>query len=137
MIEHVRDDQLDMFVKKLTLLVSPGGKLIIITPNGLNPFAYSFYMSLDVTHVRMHSPFTISQVLLRHDFLIEGVFREIPQIYDLPSMVKFVTWVIVSGITKLFLMASGTSIGQLRFPLIMASSFYVVASRNKESVSED
>ncbi len=127
-IEHVPDPQLPAFMQDLCSKVSrDGGRLVIATPNGLNPFAHAYYMSMDATHVRMHSPFTLADLLDREGFEIERVARETPQVYDLMTLLKFSLWVLSVPILKLALLTTAGGVRGLGQPLILAPTFYVVA----------
>jgi 2-polyprenyl-3-methyl-5-hydroxy-6-metoxy-1,4-benzoquinol methylase len=130
-IEHIPDDQLPGFVRELCRSLKPGGKLVIATPNGLNPFSYAYYMSADRTHVRMHSPMTLAQLLMHEGFSIDSVHRELPQIYDLMTFLKTIVWWGSSIFVKLAVLSNAAGVRQHRLPLLFAPTFYVVASRSK------
>jgi 2-polyprenyl-3-methyl-5-hydroxy-6-metoxy-1,4-benzoquinol methylase len=133
-IEHVPDLHLQSFVRDLCSKVDGTvGRLVISTPNGLNPFAYSFYMSGDVTHLRMHSPFTLADLLDREGFEIESVRRETPQVYDLMTLLKFVVWLVSVPFMKLALLSTAGGIRGLGQPLILAPTFYVVARAKRSN----
>ena len=130
-IEHIPDEQLPGFVRELCRPLRPGGKLVISTPNGLNPFSYAYYMSADRTHHRMHSPMTLAQLLMHEGFSIDSVHRELPQIYDLMTFLKTIVWWASSIFVKLAVLSNAAGVRQHRLPLIFAPTFYVVASRSK------
>jgi len=132
-IEHIADNELEKFMTTLTNLVDPSGKLVISTPNGLNPFSHAFFMSFDHTHVRMHSPFTLAEILRPHGFRIEGVYRELPQAYDISSYAKTIVWWLASQVVKLGVISCAGGVRGLRFPLIMASTIFILASKVDES----
>lgn len=128
-IEHIPDDVLPSFMSELSGYVGPQGKLVIATPNGLNPFAHTFYMATDRTHVRMHSVFTLAEVLRPVGFEIAGFHRELPQAYDLPTFAKTIVWVLTSPFAKLCVSAVAAGMRGYRFPLSMMATFFVVAAR--------
>jgi len=128
-IEHIPDDQLPGFVRELCRPLRPGGKLVIATPNGLNPFSHAYYMSADRTHVRMHSPMTLAQLLMQEGFSIDSVHRELPQIYDLMTLLKTIVWWGSSIFVKLAVLANAAGVRRHRLPLLFSPTFYVVASR--------
>lgn len=129
-IEHIADAEIPEFVGKLTRPVGGAGKLVVTTPNGLNPFAHSFYLNTDRTHVRIYSPFSLAEVLRPCGFAIEEIRRELPQGYDALSYLKLGVWWVTSAIAKLFVAAVAGGVRGLKFPLTMASTFYVVAGRS-------
>ncbi len=128
-IEHIPDIDLDRFVRDLARLTTDDGRIIIATPNGLNPFAYAYFMSTDRTHLRMHSPFTLNEIFRSHGFQVEQVHRELPQAYDLMSLLKTLAWSATSLPLKLALYATAAGVRGLRFPLTTAPSFYAVLGR--------
>jgi 2-polyprenyl-3-methyl-5-hydroxy-6-metoxy-1,4-benzoquinol methylase len=132
-IEHVPDSDLAHFVSLLTGLVSPKGKLIITTPNGLNPFSYACFMASDLTHLRMHSPYTIAELLAPVGFQLDGVYRELPQIYDFPSLLKTSVYFMMAPLLRVAIMSNLAGIRNLKYPLITAPTFYVVASCHSRS----
>lgn len=127
-VEHIRDDALPGFIARLTGHVRPGGALVMATPNGLNPFAHAFFMSADPTHTRMHSPYSLAQVFRAAGFAIRSVHRELPQAYDVPSWFKTAAWAVLAAGCRVAAAASGAGVRGLGFPLIMAGSFYIVAT---------
>lgn len=134
-IEHVPDDQLDSYFRSLISRLSPEGKLVIATPNGMNPFAYAYFMSTDKTHVRMHSVFTISELLQPFGFEIQGMHRETPQAYDFKSTAKTIVWWIISLLLKPVIYSTALGIRGLRFPLMVAPSFFCVIGRKGTATS--
>lgn len=129
-IEHVPDPDLGNFAAFMANLISPSGKLVIATPNGLNPLSYAFNMSFDRTHVRMHSAFTLSELFRPLGLEVEQVHREIPQVYDFPTFAKTVVWWCMSLALKLGVYATAGGVRGLRFPLSMAPSLYYVIGRS-------
>lgn len=130
-IEHVPDADLVEFVGTLTKIVARDGKIVIATPNGLNPFAYTYFMSSDFSHVRMHSAFTLAEILELNGFQIQSVHRELPQVYDIQTFAKFCVWAVYSCFAKLAILSHAGGVRGLAYPLTMASTFYVVATRKK------
>jgi len=128
-VEHVPDAELAGFFRALLTRLAPGGKLVVATPNGLNPLAHAFYMASDVTHVRMHSPFTLNELAAPHGYQVTAVHRETPQSYDLLSSAKTAVWWLSSGLLKPFMLATAGGVRGLRFPLLMAPTFYCVIER--------
>lgn len=129
-VEHVPDSQMDDFITKVTSFLRPGGKLVMSTPNGLNPYSYAYYMSSDRTHLRMHSPFTLAEILRPTGLEIVEVKRETPQMYDFATSAKYMVWLIFSSIlARLTAYSVAGGVRGLRFGLIMASTFFVVAQR--------
>lgn len=133
-IEHVPDAELVSFVGKLTKILTPEGKVIIATPNGLNPFAYTYFMASDFSHVRMHSAFTLAEILELNGFQIQSVHRELPQVYDIQTFAKFCVWAVYSTFAKLAILSHAGGVRGLAYPLTMASTFYVVATRKRPSI---
>jgi SAM-dependent methyltransferase len=129
-IEHVPDAELPSFVQTLCRRVAAGGKLVIATPNGLNPISYAYYMAADRTHLRMHSPLTLAQLLVGEGFRIDSVHRELPQIYDFKTFLKTAVWWVSSIGLKLVLLANAAGVRRHNLPFILAPTFYVVASRS-------
>lgn len=128
-IEHVKDAELAEFVARLSSLLKADGSLIIATPNGLNPNAYAFFMSTDLTHVRMHSPFSLAQALQPVGLDIVSIHRESPQAYDLITTLRFVVWKVVSFFTWIKALTVASGIRGLRFPIVMWGSFFIVAKK--------
>jgi len=135
-IEHVPDEDLDQFMKTLTDLVTPDGLLVIATPNGLNPFSHTYFMASDFTHLRMHSPFTLAEVLELKDFDLVAVHRELPQVYDLQTFAKYWVWLFFSSFAKLAILSHAGGVRGLAYPLTMASTFYGVAKRKKHTLAD-
>ena len=129
-IEHIPDADLAAFVHDLCARVGPGGKLVIATPNGLNPVSHAYYMAADRTHVRMHSPLTLAQLLAGDGFRIDSVHRELPQIYDFKTFLKTAVWWTFCLPLKLELLANAAGVRRHQVPLTLASTFYVVASKD-------
>ncbi len=128
-VEHVPDGELRDFFQALLGRLAPDGKLVVATPNGLNPLAHAFYMASDVTHVRMHSPFSLNELVVPFGYQVTEVRRETPQSYDLASFAKTLTWWLSSLPLRLALYANAGGVRGLRFPLEMAATFYCVIER--------
>jgi len=125
-VEHISDDNLDEFAAALTRCLASSGKIILATPNGLNPLAYAFFMSTDRTHVRMHSAFSLNEVFRPLGFEVKQVERELPQAYDFLTFCKTGVWWCLSQILKVAVYATAGGVRSLRYPLMMASSLYFV-----------
>jgi 2-polyprenyl-3-methyl-5-hydroxy-6-metoxy-1,4-benzoquinol methylase len=130
-IEHIADERLSEFLRDLCTRLHPDGKLVIATPNGLNPFSYAYYMSSDRTHLRMHSPLTLAQLLVPEGLQIDSVRRELPQAYDLMTFLKTLVWRLSTVFIKLAVLSSAAGVRQHRQPLILAPTFYAVASKSR------
>jgi 2-polyprenyl-3-methyl-5-hydroxy-6-metoxy-1,4-benzoquinol methylase len=128
-IEHIPDAELPAFVRLLCGRVAQGGKLIIATPNGLNPISSAYFMAADRTHLRMHSPLSLAQLLVPEGFRIDAVHRELPQIYDFKTFLKTAVWWTSSIFLKPTLLAHAAGVRRHQVPLILAPTFYVVASK--------
>jgi 2-polyprenyl-3-methyl-5-hydroxy-6-metoxy-1,4-benzoquinol methylase len=128
-IEHVPDSELRGFLVSMLERLTPEGRLVIATPNGLNPFAYTAYMAMDGTHVRMHSPLTLNQLVEPLGFQVLEIHRETPQAHDLSSAAKTAVWWLYAQVLKLGVLAVAPGVRALRFPMTMAASFYAVIGR--------
>ncbi len=131
-IEHVPDSELRGFLVSMLERLTPEGRLVIATPNGLNPFAYTAYMAMDGTHLRMHSPLTLNQLVEPLGFQVLETHRETPQAHDLSSAAKTAVWWLYAQALKLGVFAVAPGVRALRFPLTMAASFYAVVGRAPE-----
>jgi 2-polyprenyl-3-methyl-5-hydroxy-6-metoxy-1,4-benzoquinol methylase len=132
-VEHVPDEELLTFFRALFDRLAPGGKLVVATPNGLNPLAYAFYMASDATHVRMHSPFTLNELASSFGYEVTAAHRETPQSYDLLSFAKTIVWWLSSKLLALLVLGTAGGVRGLRFPLLMAPTFYCVIERAGEA----
>lgn len=128
-LEHIPDHSLSDYVAILCSKVSKEGTLVITTPNGLNPFAYTYYMSTDRTHLRMHSPMTLAELLRPHGFEITQVGRESPHAYDFSSALKTLVWWITTFWMKLVTASVAPGMRGVAFPLNFSGSFFIVAKR--------
>jgi 2-polyprenyl-3-methyl-5-hydroxy-6-metoxy-1,4-benzoquinol methylase len=132
-IEHVPDEQLGEYAGTMARLLSPGGAIVVSTPNGMNPFAYPYFMSTDRTHLRMHSPFTLNEIFRPHGLEVLSIHRELPQAYDLSSTAKTAVWAVYGSFFKLGVYACAGGVRSLRFPLIMAPTFFAVIGKPSDS----
>ncbi len=130
-IEHVPDNSMEKYLKTLTSITAEEGALVLATPNGMNAFASAMHMSFDSTHIRMHSPFSIAELLCPFGFHIIEVHREMPQAYDFMTGLKMAGWLLTAGIAKLGAFSCVAGARGLKYPLTMSSSFFVVATRQK------
>lgn len=129
-VEHVPDDELDAYASSLVGHLSPTGRVVISTPNGLNPLAYAYFMSTDRTHVRMHSAFSLNELFRPLGYEVERVHRETPQIYDLATFAKTAVWWCYSQFLRLGVYATAGGVRGLRFSLMMAPTLYFVLARS-------
>ncbi len=134
-IEHVADHLLVDYARKMSDLLAPGGSIIVATPNGMNPFAYAFFMSSDRTHLRMHSPLTLNEIFRPHGLEVVSIHRETPQAYDFMSSLKLATWWVYGQFFKLGIYATAPGIRGVRYPLIMAPTFMARICRREEGAS--
>jgi 2-polyprenyl-3-methyl-5-hydroxy-6-metoxy-1,4-benzoquinol methylase len=131
-IEHVPDPELPAFLRAMLDRVAPRGKLVVATPNGLNPLAYAFYMSSDSTHLRMHSPLTLSELFRPFGYEVKETHRELPQAYDLPSLAKTCVWWIWTRFLWLALCSVAGGVRGLRFRLELAPTIYCVIQKQAD-----
>src|SRR5262245_46808971 len=129
-IEHVSDDELGAYAASLVRDLSPTGRIVLSTPNGLNPLAYAYFMSTDRTHVRMHSAFTLNEIFRPCGFEVTEMHRETPQFYDIPTFAKTVVWWCYSQFLRLGVYATAGGVRGLRFNLLMAPTLYFVIARS-------
>lgn len=129
-VEHVPDDALGAYAVSLVQHLSPCGRVVLSTPNGLNPLAYAYFMSTDKTHMRMHSAFTLNEIFRPLGYEVEQIHRETPQIYDLPTFAKTAVWWCYGQVLRLGVYATAGGVRGLRFPLMMAPTLYFVIARS-------
>lgn len=128
-IEHVPDAELPGFVSSMLERLTPDGRLVVATPNGLNPFAHAYFMATDRTHLRMHSAFTLSELVRPFGCEVLEAHRETPQAYDVPSFAKTAVWWLLAQLLRLGVCATAGGVRGLRFPFLMAPTFYCVIGR--------
>ncbi len=134
-IEHVPDSKTVEYIRLLLKFLSPTGKLVISTPNGLNPFSHAYYMSADRTHVRMHSPMTLAQLIEPEGGRIESVHRETPQIYDFMTFLKTAAWWMTTLWLRIAVLSSAGGVRRHKLPFTLAPTFYIVASKAPPATS--
>lgn len=71
-IEHVERDAVESFLRRLFLMLKPGGKLLLVTPNASSSFA-SHLRYIDPTHVNGFSENSISYWLRLTGFNLQYV----------------------------------------------------------------
>ncbi len=82
LIEHLQPSELDIFLQEAKRVLTPGGIMLIITPNALSPLRVlqGKRWLYDPSHVNILSSIALKSVLRRHDFTnIEATFDVPPR----------------------------------------------------------
>jgi SAM-dependent methyltransferase len=128
LIEHIPDAQLLDFVGLLVGAVAPGGALLITTPNGWSPWA-GFLLFTDLTHVRLHTPDSLTQLLGLQGFDV-ALYGEGAVAYDVPTTLRWILWKIREAMLRFdFRIQVGGSRGSQKVPFIVTPHVIAVARR--------
>lgn len=93
-IEHfTKDEVLDLLALIHTRL-SPGGRLILQTPNAISPWA-SHYRYGDLTHELIFSPECLATTLRMSDLIPIGIREVAPYPHGLVSSVRWLLWKLI------------------------------------------
>ncbi len=90
-LEHVREDKIEIFLNSICLLLKTGGQFIITVPNATSPWA-GYSMWHDPTHLRLYSTETLKLTLCQNGFSDIRLESDAPIPYDFITSIRFLLW---------------------------------------------
>jgi 2-polyprenyl-3-methyl-5-hydroxy-6-metoxy-1,4-benzoquinol methylase len=121
-VEHFDRSQTLALFHALRLLLTPGGCLIIQTPNGASPFSGRIFWS-DVTHGMQFTSRSLDQVCSAVGFATVTSFPQRPAVHGIVSAMRACIWRVVEGFLWL---ATAAETSQTRH-LVLTQNLVAVA----------
>ncbi len=107
-IEHLTRDEAMDFLDNVHRALSPGGRVILVTPNADSPFA-SHMRYGDLTHEVIYKRSSLSSLLSACGFVNCRAFGSGPVPHGLISGIRWVLWNVISGGLKMYRLVEGGS----------------------------
>jgi SAM-dependent methyltransferase len=101
-LEHFRKDEALGFMDQVNRVLTPGGKVIIHTPNGASPFS-GRVGSGDFTHETMFTRDSLGQLLTACGFSRLACYEDQPVVHGLVSGVRWLLWRLLRSGLKFYL----------------------------------
>jgi SAM-dependent methyltransferase len=101
-LEHFRKDEILEIVDQINRVLTPGGKVIIHTPNGTSPFSGRFGHG-DFTHETIFTRNSLAQLLNSCGFSRIECYEDPPVVHGFVSLVRWLLWQVVRGALRFYL----------------------------------
>ena len=99
LIEHFDSEDVLAILDRVWRVLTPGGRVIIRTPNAEGPFG-SRYRYSDLTHGLAFTARSMQQVLRACGFVDIDIFDSAPVAHGLKSALRRATWRVIEGILR-------------------------------------
>lgn len=107
-IEHLSRDEAMNLMDEVYKSLSPGGRIILITPNADSPFA-SHMRYGDITHEIIYNQSSLSSLLRACGFQNCKAFETGPVPHGIISSIRWILWKMICSILKFYRLVEGGS----------------------------
>jgi 2-polyprenyl-3-methyl-5-hydroxy-6-metoxy-1,4-benzoquinol methylase len=108
-LEHFRKDEALGFMDQVNRVLTPGGKVIIHTPNGASPFGGRAGHG-DFTHETIFTRGSLEQLLTVCGFSRSACYEDQPVVHGLVSGLRWLLWQVLRSGLKFYLAAETGSL---------------------------
>lgn len=123
-IEHLKRDEALTFVNRVSRIVRPGGRVLLVTPNANSPFAAHMRYG-DLTHEIIYTPESLASLLRCCGFINCRAFETGPVPHGVTSAIRWGLWKCLSTCLMIYrLIEGGTCCAT-----IFTTEFIMIAER--------
>ena len=120
-LEHFNKDDINLLLEKCKSRLSPGGRIIIHTPNAQGLLGHRIFYG-DLSHKTFFTPETLSNILSHSGFSNIKCLEDRPIVHSLISAFRYVIWRIAVEIFRFL-----SWIIAAKKPDIVSDNFFVIA----------